>query len=228
MSLIVTCRTQTWHGDLASRLSLQPHLIEVGPFDDDEFATAMTGLEEKDSERLWNLGAFVRKPRYLADAIEHVRAFGSADDLTIERLYYDAWQARAKSRTDYPLGTMDFEALLRHFAENMRRRLAARDIIDGLPSATMSDDILRELASGGVLQRLPSGGYAVEEPYLVEGLSLLLVDMLEAAAGTIAEYSERISQWLGDTHRYPMTAKICAAAATKALLVLCPSHCRAC
>ena len=52
VSIIVTCRTQTWMDELAERLSLRPHLIEVLPFDDNEFAAALIGLDPADVERL--------------------------------------------------------------------------------------------------------------------------------------------------------------------------------
>ena len=49
-------------------------------------------------------------------------------------------------------------------------------------------------------------------------MSLLLVDILRSATGTIEEHRDRIAQWLSDTHRFPLTAKICASASIRALM----------
>ena len=218
VSIIVTCRPQIWTDDLAERLSLQPQLIEVAPFDDNEFAAALIGLDHADVERLRRVGPLARKPRYLATAMQVVRELQVGEDLTIERLYYEVMNRQARTRTDYPLGGRDFEEVLRHLAQLASDRVRAQDVVAGLPLADSSGDILRELASGGVLRRSSSSGYVVEERYLVEGMSLLLVDILRTNAGTIEAHRDRIAQWLSDTHRFPLTAKICAAASVRALM----------
>jgi hypothetical protein len=217
VSVVLTCRSQTWQGNLADLVGLRAHLIEVGPFDDDEFSAALAGLDQQTIERLWRLGPLARKPRYLADAIEYVKEHGSAESLTVERLYYEAWNRRTRTRTDYPLASMRFESLLMHLASQLQNRIAARQVMEGLPVISGSQDILGELATGGVLREVP-GGFRIEEPYLVEGLSLLLVDVLRTAAGHTSELRQRIAEWLGDTHLYPLTAKICAASSYKVLL----------
>ena len=218
VSIIVTCRTQTWTDELAERLSLQPQLIEVAPFDDNEFAAALIGLDHADVERLRRVGALVRKPRYLTTAMQAVRELQVGEDLTIKRLYYEVMKRQARTRTDYPLVGRDFDEVLRHLAQQASDRVRAQDVVAGLPVADSSGDILRELASGGVLRRSPSSGYVVEERYLVEGMSLLLVDILRSNSGTIEEHRDRIAQWLSDTHRFPLTAKICASASVRALM----------
>lgn len=218
VSIIVTCRTQTWMDELAERLSLRPHLIEVLPFDDNEFAAALIGLEPADVERLRRVGPLVRKPRYLATALQVVRELQAGEDLTVERLFYEAMRARVRTRTDYPLGGRDFEVLLRDLARQASESVRTQDVVAGLPLTESRDDILRELASGGVLRPCPSGGYHVEERYLVEGMALLLVDVLRNNTGSIEQLRQRVANWLSDTHRFPLTARICASASIRALM----------
>ena len=220
VSIIVTCRTQTWKDELAERLSLRPHLIEVLPFDDNEFAAALIGLDPGDVERLRRVGPLVRKPRYLATALQVVRELQAGEDLTVERLFYEAMRARVRTRTDYPLGGRDFEGILRDLARQASESVRTQDVVASLPLTESRDDILRELASGGVLRPYPSGGYHVEERYLVEGMSLLLVDVLRNNPGSIEQLRQRVANWLSDTHRFPLTAKICASASIRALMDL--------
>lgn len=218
VSIIVTCRTQTWKAELAERLpQLRPSLIEVATFDDDEFAKALIGLDNEDVERMWRVGPLVRKPRYLATAVQVVRELQSGELLTVERLFYEVLKRQVSTRTDYPLGGRDFEDLLRHLAQHANNRLRAQDILAGLPAPDPTGEDLRELASGGVLRRI-SSGYILEERYLTVGMSLLLVDILRTNSGSIEEHRGRLAQWLNDTHQFPLTAKICAAASVRALL----------
>lgn len=218
VSIIVTCRTQTWTDELAERLSLRPHLIEVVPFDDNEFAAALIGLDQADVERLRRVGPLVRKPRYLATALQVVRELQAGEDLTVERLFYEAMRSRARTRTDYPLGRRDFEVLLRDLARQASESVRTQDVVAGLPLTESRDDILRELASGGVLRPCPYGGYHVDERYLCEGMALLLVDVLRNNTGSIEQLRQRVASWLSDTHRFPLTARICASASIRALM----------
>lgn len=218
VSIIVTCRTQTWMDELAERLSLRPHLIEVLPFDDNEFAAALIGLDPADVERLRRAGRLVRKPRYLATALQVLRELQAGEDLTVERLFYEAMRARVRTRTDYPLGGRDFEVLLRDLARQASESVRTQDVVAGLPLTESRDDILRELASGGVLRPCSSGGYHVEERYLVEGMALLLVDVLRNNTGSIEQLRQQVANWLSDTHRFPLTARICASASIRALM----------
>ncbi len=218
VSIIVTCRTQTWTDELAERLSLRPHLIEVLPFNDNEFAEALIGMDPADVERLRRVGPLVRKPRYLATALEVVRELQTGEDLTVERLFYEAMRARVRTRTDYPLGGRDFEVLLRDLAQRASENVRSQDVVSGLSGTESHGDILRELASGGVLRPCPSGGYHIEEHYLVEGMALLLVDVLRNNTGSIDQLRQRVANWLSDTHRFPLTARICASASIRALM----------
>jgi hypothetical protein len=218
VSIIVTCRTQTWKDELAERLSLLPHVIEVLPFDDNEFAEALIGMDPADVERLRRVGPLVRKPRYLATAFDVVRELRAGEDLTVERLFYEAMKARVRSRTDYPLGGRDFEVLLRDLARRASESVRSQDVVAGIPGTESHGDILRELASGGVLRLCPSGGYRVEERYLVEGMALLLVDVLRSNTGSVEQLRQQVADWLSDTHRFPLTARICASASIRALM----------
>ncbi|MCZ4314767.1 NACHT domain-containing protein [Comamonadaceae bacterium G21597-S1] len=218
VSIIVTCRTQTWRDELAERLLLRPHLIEVKPFDDNEFAEALIEMDLADVERLRRVGPLVRKPRYLATALKIVQQLQAGEDLTVERLFYDAMRARVRTRTDYPLGGRDFEVLLRDLARRASESVRSQDVVASLPGTESHGDILRELASGGVLRACPSGGYSVEESYLVEGMALLLVDVLRNNTGSIEQLRQRVADWLSDTHRFPLTARICASASIRALM----------
>ncbi|WP_156901813.1 hypothetical protein [Azohydromonas australica] len=218
VSIIVTCRTQTWVGNLAERLPLQPQLIEVAPFDDNEFAAALVGLEREDVDRLRRVGPLVRKPRYLAMAIQVIHELQVGEDLTVERLFYEVMRRQARTRTTYPLSGRELEEVLRHLARQESNRLSTRDAAAGLPVVDPSGEIFRELASGGVLRPSPTSGYVVDQRYFVEGIALLLVDILNSSTGTIEEHRERIAQWLSDTHRFPLTARICASASFRALV----------
>ena len=154
----------------------------------------------------------------MATALQVVQELQAGEDLTVERLFYEAMRARVRTRTDYPLGGRDFDVLLRDLARQASESVRTQDVVAGLPITESRDDILRELASGGVLRPCPSGGYHVEERYLVEGMALLLVDVLRNNTGSIEQLRPRVASWLSDTHRFPLTARICASASIRALM----------
>lgn len=214
---ILTCRLETWRAELEPLLLLPAVVVNVSEFNEAEFATAMKGQPAETSERLWSLGLVARKPRYLADALAYLRHGGELSTLTVEMLQYHAWKRRFRTRADYPLGLTDFEDVLRHLAARMSERVTAGDLKDLLATNPEVVDGLRELATGGVLRREAGGALSLHRPYLVEGLSLLLVDTMSRAAGAVPELRQEVGVFVHDTQRHPLTAEICAAAAFKAL-----------
>jgi hypothetical protein len=213
---VITCRLETWRRQLKPRLNLQAIEFDLSEFNEQEFAGAMHNQPREIVEKLWALGSVARKPRYLADALAYLRQGGDASELTVEMLQYHAWKYRYRRRMDYPVAPDEFENVLKHLATEMSRRVTAGELKELLAFNPHAVDALAELASGGVLRR---DGIAVilERPYLVEGLSLLLVDALALDVGTVAELRQQIGIFVHDTQRNPLTAEICASAAYKAL-----------
>lgn len=214
--IVITCRPGTWRTQLKPRLCLPAMELDLSEFDEQEFAVAMHNQSREIVEKLWALGPVARKPRYLADALAYLRQGGDASDLTVEMLQYHAWKNRYRTRMDYPMGTDEFEDVLKHLAREMSRRVTGGDLKELLTLNPNAAEALGELASGGVLRR-EGAGFALERPYLVEGLSLLLIDTLASAAGTVTELRQQIGVFVHDTQRNPLTAEICASAAHKAL-----------
>jgi hypothetical protein len=214
--LVITCRPDTWRKQLKPRLYLQAMEFDVTEFDEQEFTVALRNQPREIVEKLWTLGPVARKPRYLADALVYLQQGGDASELTVEMLQYHAWRNRYRTRMDYPVGPDEFEDVLKHLAGEMSSRVTAGELKELLAFNPHAADALAELASGGVLRR-EGTAITLERPYLVEGLSLLLIDALVSAAGTVAELRQQIGIFVHDTQRNPLTAEICASAAYKAL-----------
>lgn len=213
---IITCRPDTWRKQLKPRLNLHAMEFDLSEFNEQEFAVAMQYQSREIVEKLWALGPVARKPRYLADALAYFRQGGDASELTVEMLQYHAWKNRYRTRMDYPVAPDEFENVLKHLAGEMSRRVTAGELKELLAFNPHAADALSELASGGVL-RQERTTLVLERPYLVEGLSLLLIDALALDAGTVAELRQQIGIFVHDTQRNPLTAEICASAAYKAL-----------
>ena len=213
---VITCRPDTWRKQLKPRLNLQAMEFDLSEFNEQEFAVAMQYQSREIVEKLWALGPVARKPRYLADALAYFRQGGDASELTVEMLQYHAWRNRYRTRMDYPVAPDEFENVLKHLAGEMSRRVTAGELKELLAFNPHAADALSELASGGVL-RQERTTLVLERPYLVEGLSLLLIDALALDAGTVAELRQQIGIFVHDTQRNPLTAEICASAAYKAL-----------
>ena len=221
VAVITTCRTQTWNTTYKARISFPSTLVHVGPFNETEFTYAVAGLDPEARIRLSELGGLTRRPRYLSLAIRHLKAIGSARELTVPRLYYEDWKSRLYQKLDLPLDSDKFEALLRQLAQKARSGLVGlseRQVADEMPTTVNPSNALEELATGGVLRERPDGRYLVEEPYFIVGMSLLLLDAVEAETGDVAARAENIAQWLGDTSSWPLSAKICESSAWRALL----------
>lgn len=217
MLLVVTCRPQTW-SELKPRVALPAYEIALGEFSRDEFARALHDQNRQTIERLWDLGEVARKPRYLADALAYLKDGGSPQELTVERLYYESWRNRVRRRPDYPLGSGDFEGLLRRLAGESEGRLKTAEVLAGFATLDDPKPVLRELATSGVLRVGSDGTTQLSRRFLVEGLSLLLVDVLQRAAGTVQDLRAQTGAFIHDTQQQPLTAEICAAAAYKSIV----------
>jgi hypothetical protein len=217
MVLVLTARPDSWK-DLKARMRLPTDEIVVGEFDRDEFALAMHDQQRSTVERLWELGEVARKPRYLADALAYLKEGGSAQELTVERLYYESWSNRVRRRPDYPLGRGDFEGLLRRLARESEGRLATVDVLAGFATLDDPKPVLRELGSSGILRVEPDGTTKLSRHFLVEGLSLLLLDVLARAAGSLQDLRAQVGAFVHDTQQQPLTAQVCAAAAHKSVI----------
>lgn len=217
MLVVLTARPDTWR-DLKTRVRLAASEISVGEFDRDEFALALHDKQRSTVERLWQLGEVARKPRYLADALAYLKEGGSAQELTVERLYYESWSNRVRRRPDYPLGQGDFEGLLRRLARESEGRLDTVDVLAGFATLEDPKPVLRELGTSGVLRVGADGQTQLSRRFLVEGLSLLLLDVLSGAAGAVQDLRAQVGTFVHDTQQQPLTAQICAAAAYKSLL----------
>ena len=215
--VVITCRPDTWRKQLQPRLHLPGMEVDLSEFDEEEFTLAMEKQPREFVDKLWSLGMVARKPRYLADALAYLRRGGDVSEITVEMLQYHAWRSRYRTRMDYPVGPAEFEDVLKHLAGEMGRRVTGGELNELLPFHPNAREALAELASGGVLRR-DGPSVSLERPYLVEGLSLLLIDALRsAAASSVAELRQQVGVFVHDTQRNPLTAEVCASAAYKAL-----------
>lgn len=209
--LVLTCRQQTWESYYRPVMLHKLTEISIGPFNDQEFAHALSQLPEQSRGALLELGTLVRRPRYFHCACEHARELNSTHELSIPLLYYLDWRHRQSRRPLLGLNTDDFEHGLMKLAK--RQYEAMRDSCQTDVSAALGDHDfgkhLEELRSGGVLRQ--NGRFRqwqVVEPFLALGLGMYLASLLEEKGGSIDDRCELASVTLGDTSSWDLTADI--------------------
>lgn len=220
--LVLTCRRQTWQATYRPVMLYQPTELTIGPFDDHEFARALSLLPVQSRSSLIELGPLVRRPRYFHCACEHALKLGSTHELSIPLLYYLDWQHRQSRRPLLGLSTDNFELGLMELAE--RELQASRTFASRQTGSieTLRDHEflghLEELSSGGVLRRSgPLRRWQVEKPFLALGLGMYLASLLEETGGNIDERCELASATLGDTSSWDLTGDVMQQALQHAL-----------
>lgn len=217
--IVLTCRRHTWRAHYQSSIVAQVDEIDVGPFDDNEFALAMRQLPVARADAIRSLGPLVRKPRYFHCAVAHAAAFCEPHELTVPLLYYLDWRHRHSLRPALSPTVEDFESSLMALAARLRDRqlpIAGADATF-IASPNHSSDLVEELASGGVLRRSATGSWRVEPPFLALGCGLYLAGALQEHGGVVEAQVEAAWSILGDTSGWDLTADVMAHAFRHAL-----------
>ncbi len=231
--VIVTCRHAYWHRDVARRMAggrAEP--VEVGNYDDAEFAAILSSNELVAEELPPELDAFMRNPRVCALALTLLPGLPGIRDLTVERLLVEYWRARLIERGDL-LGhdDVDFDELLRRHAleyrerpgvdfarDEWRTRSGAAQRGDGRDLANDLSDIEegRFFRPGGAV----GGRYAFRDEVVPFALGLLVADDLRGAAAQLPDRSldELLETALDPIRGFDQVADILAAAVTIASL----------
>lgn len=218
--LVLTCRQQTWQTTYRPVMLHKTAELPIGPFDDQEFAQALSQFPAESRSSMIALGSLVRRPRYFHCACEHALKLGSTHELSVPLLYYLDWQHRQSRRPLLRLNTDDFEQGLMELAKRQYEAIRTSRLT---ASANALGDHefrqhLEELSSGGVLRRTgPLRRWQVEEPFLALGLGMYLASLLEETGGTIDGRCELASATLGDTSSWDFTGDVMQQALLHAL-----------
>jgi hypothetical protein len=182
--VLTTTRTEHWcyYRGLAS-LGFEDWTL--GPFNNEEFARALaaSGLAPDDIPP--EVRQLARKPRYFDLVAQHRGRLVEAGDVTVARLVYEDWRDRF-DRKILPLDDVGFRDLLKALARralNNERSLSQRDVADVVPVLADQQQVLSELATGGILVK-DGERLRVEPNRLQLGLGLLLAERLRVAATT--------------------------------------------
>ena len=231
--VVVTCRHAYWHRDVARRMAGgRAETVEVGDYDDAEFAAILSRNGLSADELPPELDAFMRNPRVCALAMTLLPELPGIRDLTVERLLMEYWRARLIERGDL-LGhdDVDFDELLRRHArdyrarpgvdfarDEWRSRSGAAQRADGRDLANDLSDIEegRFFRPGGVVD----GRYAFRDEVVPFALGLLVADDLRRAAAQSSDRSldELLEAALDPIRGFDQVADILAAAVTIASL----------
>ncbi|MFN7778280.1 MAG: hypothetical protein ACK5RK_05310 [Betaproteobacteria bacterium] len=212
LHIVLTCRRHTWRTHYRSSIVAQVDEIDVGPFDDYEFELALRSLPAAQADAIRRLGPLVRKPRYFNCAVAHAAAFAEPHELTVPLLYYLDWRHRHSLRPALSPAVEDFEGSLMALAARLRDRslpIAGADATF-IASPNDSQDVIEELASGGVLRRSATGSWRVEPPFLALGCGLYLAGALQEHGGSVEAQVEAAWSILGDTSGWDLTADVMA------------------
>lgn len=217
--VVLTCRRHTWRTHYRSSIVARVDEIDVGPFDDDEFALALRPLPAARADAIRSLGTLVRKPRYFHCAVTHAAAFAEPHELTVPLLYYLDWRHRHSLRPALSPAVEDFEGRLMALAVRLRDRSLPIAGADATFIASPNDslDVVEELASGGVLRRSATGSWRVEPPFLALGCGMYLAGALQEHGGSVEAQVEAAWSILGDTSGWDLTADVMAHALQHAL-----------
>jgi hypothetical protein len=180
--LLVTVRPRFWVEALEPLWDLDVRRLPVGPFDDAEFAMALSMRGMKAESVSPELMPLLRKPRYLDLAARYQDRMIASGDLTVARLKYEDW----KDRYERKAGTITdatFQRLLIRLARAARaggRGSGRRELMDVLPTHE-GDTAINDLCTSGVLDRTDDGGFAVSEARLPLAMGLLLASDVRRA-----------------------------------------------
>jgi hypothetical protein len=226
VAVSMTCRTLFWDEQLAHRVA-NAEKIAIIPYDDRELDVALPlrGLTRRDvDDRVLPL---LRKPRYL-DLMARLRGeMADAGEVTVERLIYEDQRDKWSRRQSGVAGLMNhegFQEFLYSIAQRLtlEQRVPRPELMRELDAFGNGQDLLTELTTGRVLNRVGVAGWTVDRRYLVLGLGLLLAETARQAAqaGTDTALDEAILQLIEPQPDMDIKVEICGFALLHALLHL--------
>lgn len=219
--LIITCRPRFWHREIGPRVDIPEHRWEpLGGFDDDEFSEALRLARRDPAMFSRELRGDLRNPRIFAIATELLDELKDESTLiTKERVLWQYWRHRCKTRDDIVLTDDRFRELLIQHANDawkeiqsdrghLRRSPGGRAlpttqeavaIARGESAEQVIADLI-DIADGHFFQSVSSGAtvrYAFATDKLWYALGLRLAFMaLEAKSST--DDLQRLRELLAD------------------------------
>jgi len=208
--VVVTCRTQTWHETIVHELYLPATELEVGAFDDTEFAEAISTLAADQKDRMLKLGQLVRRPRYFHLACEYVEELVAFGELTVPMLYYYDWKHRHSRRPYQPISQTSFEQVLMALAQRQRDTTASFERGVALEVLGLADyrQGLEDLASSRIIMPRRTGRLALQPSFLALGLGMYLASHLDDEGGNLASRVELAQVLLGETSSWDFTSEV--------------------
>ena len=197
IALLCTVRESYWKSNIAPLGFLPMQELRVPSFSDEELQQALALRGKSLEEFPLSLRPLLRKPRYLDLAVQHSETMAESGDITVARLIFEDWRDRI-SRRDRALSSDEFNDLLKQLASQFREgksSFASGEVRSMLSSTNDADNIIRELATGGVLNN-EAGRFQVDAARLPQGLGLLLADRLAAVSGDETGLREELARWL--------------------------------
>ncbi|HXA19569.1 MAG TPA: hypothetical protein VN380_21445 [Thermoanaerobaculia bacterium] len=236
-ALLVTCRSRDFEEDSSWLDPWQKHRVNLGPYNDEEFADALARRNLVPSEVAdlpESAAAMIRHPRYLDVMLQHRDELGQFSAITADVLHY--FDAFDKVPSDARLNADTFKAFLSGLAAawTKERRLNYSGVLRQLREVTDSVDAsMAILLSEGVLTRKADGFFVPDRERLALGMGLFIRESLlhlpeNAQAEKLKDILEPHSdddekvRWLraavttsilvGDTHTNPGTVDCLLAA----------------
>lgn len=155
--LIVTCRPHYWRANVANRLLLPVHEVEIDDFDGDELKAFFLAHGEDLDQLPLDLRPLLANPRIAALAVSLIPRLPSANVLSRDRLLLEYWRSRIAERGDQvALNDDAFRDLLAEHALRFRATGSARFGVSALRDLSEAvvadrrdyDDDLAEIGEG--------------------------------------------------------------------------------
>ncbi len=233
LAIIATCRPHFWADGVAPFLprQLRPAPIEVPQFDDAELAAAWGNRYPRLVDMPQAVRTFIRTPRILRLARDHVARLMESGDLTVERLLIEDWCDRRRLKPGFAHTEGDFRGLVIALARDLRegvsefsrahlRRYSA--LAQRSPNRDLDKD-LAEIIEGKLFTPIDASldRYRVRPEYVGLALGLLLAREVrdaykhEGAAGVDSELARTLDP-IGDFDQAGDTLRgACAAASAE-------------
>lgn len=228
--LAATCRDGYWHREIAPRLStyITPMLVDVGNYNDSEFADVMHKNGVDPANLPPRLNSFMRNPRICALALTMLPRLSGIEDLSVDRLLLEYWRARLQERDDLLAhDDIDFRNLLIRHAREYRERPGtdfSRDewrTRSGAAQRQDGRDIANDLSDieEGRFFNASSNTYQFSKDALHFALGLLVADELGTAnQDKGADLDEALAKIIDPIRGFDMLADIMLAAIAVATL----------
>lgn len=219
VALVLTCRPGYWRDELGSGSWGSFQVFEIGPYDDEELASALSKAGYRAADLPSTLEPLLRRPRYLALTVRYRQVLEESGDVTVDRLLYEDWKDRT-SRKRGLLSDRAFQGILAQLAEDSSSRLFRKQEIQDLirPHSPDLNASLDEIITGGIMAPNSPGRFKVEPRRLEQGLGLLLADEVRKASGQgEAAMQEAMAALLEPDAGMDRKVAICRSAATFAV-----------